>query len=183
MTTRVTEAAGQKEDHHEAHDQMGPDRALRAAHLLPMDATHTNGNGSKSAGQDIRGSNYEETTKPAAYAFLDPKIPAQMDLDFLALINSLEEEMARNRRATRRSEVRDRTILVGVTTGSLAEAEESMAELDELATSAGVVVQDRLIQRRSGIDRLDIAGIAHLLAPWRRNAAQCNIAGFSRQHV
>jgi GTP-binding protein HflX len=44
--------------------------------------------------------------------------------------------------------VRDRTILVGVATGSLADAEESMAELAELAASAGVIVQDRIIQRR-----------------------------------
>ena len=69
--------------------------------------------------------------------------PSQLDLDFQALIDSLEEEMARNRRTARRAEVRDRTILVGVATGSLADAEESMAELAELAASAGVVVQDR----------------------------------------
>ncbi|HEX8097967.1 MAG TPA: GTPase HflX, partial [Pyrinomonadaceae bacterium] len=71
---------------------------------------------------------------------------------------SLEEEMARNRRAVRRAEVRDRTILVGVTTGSLFEAEESMAELRELATSAGVVVLDEIIQRRSAIDPRTVLG-------------------------
>ncbi|MGB7923812.1 MAG: GTPase HflX, partial [Pyrinomonadaceae bacterium] len=96
--------------------------------------------------------------KAAPYAFLEPKIPSQLDVDFLSLINSLEEEMARNRRAGRRAEVRDRTILVGVTTGSLAEAEESMAELNELATSAGVVVQDEIIQRRSAIDSRTVLG-------------------------
>ena len=114
---------------------------IRAAHLLPSTAAELNGG---------------ERHKP--YAFLESKIVSQMDLDFLALINSLEEEMARNRRTTRRAEVRDRTILVGVTTGPLADAEESMAELQELATSAGVVVLDRVIQRRPAIDPRTVLG-------------------------
>jgi GTP-binding protein HflX len=96
--------------------------------------------------------------RPCHVAFLDPRIASQMDVDFLALINALEEEMARNRRTTRRAEVRDRTILVGVATRSLAEAEESMAELYELATSAGVLVQDQIIQRRSAIDPRTVLG-------------------------
>ena len=125
---------------------------MRAAHLLPIDAGNTSNDGQ--VGRAPRG----EAAKQNAYAFLEPKIPAQTDLDFLALINSLEEEMARNRRTTRRAEVRDRTILVGVATGSLAVAEESMAELYELATSAGVVVQDQIIQRRSAIDPRTVLG-------------------------
>ena len=115
---------------------------VRAAHLLPLHS----------------GDLDNATTTPELYAFLEPKIPSQLDLDFQALINSLEEEMARNRRTARRAEVRDRTILVGVATGSLADAEESMAELAELATSAGVVVQDRIIQRRSAIDPRTVLG-------------------------
>ncbi len=114
---------------------------IRAAHLLPSTAAELNGG---------------ERHKP--YAFLESRIVSQMDLDFLALINSLEEEMARNRRTTRRAEVRDRTILVGVTTGSLADAEESMAELQELATSAGVVVLDKILQRRPAIDPRTVLG-------------------------
>jgi GTPase len=66
--------------------------------------------------------------------------------------------MARNRRASRRAGVRDRTILVNVTTGSIMEAEESMAELRELATSAGVVVLDEIIQRRQEIDPRTVLG-------------------------
>jgi GTP-binding protein HflX len=115
---------------------------VRAAHLLPTTAAELDTNGRAAA----------------PYAFLEPQIPSQLDVDFLALINSLEEEMARNRRATRRAEVRDRTILVGVTTGSTFEAEESMQELQELATSAGVVVLDSVIQRRSAIDPRTVLG-------------------------
>ena len=114
---------------------------VRAAHLLPLHSGEL-----------------DNATTPELYAFLEPKVASQLDLDFQSLINSLEEEMARNRRTARRAEVRDRTILVGVATGSLADAEESMAELAELATSAGVVVQDRIIQRRSAIDPRTVLG-------------------------
>ncbi|HEX6717400.1 MAG TPA: GTPase HflX [Pyrinomonadaceae bacterium] len=114
---------------------------VRAAHLLPLHAGEL-----------------ENGTTPELYAFLEPRIPSQLNQDFRALINSLEEEMARNRRTARRAEVRDRTILVGVATGSLADAEESMAELAELAASAGVVVQDRIIQRRAAIDPRTVLG-------------------------
>jgi GTP-binding protein HflX len=123
-------------------DRTGLPGLVRAAHLLPTTAEElgqTDG--------DI-----------APYAFLEPNIPSQLDVDFLALINSLEEEMARNRRTVRRAGVRDRTILVGVTTTSLSEAEESMAELNELATSAGVVVLDQIIQRRQAIDPRTVLG-------------------------
>src|ERR1043165_5907440 len=114
---------------------------VRAAHLLPLHAGEL-----------------DNGTTPELYAFLEPKVASQLDHDFKALINSLEEEMARNRRTARRAEVRDRTILVGVATGSLADAEESMAELAELAASAGMVVQDKIIQRRSAIDPRTVLG-------------------------
>jgi GTP-binding protein HflX len=114
---------------------------VRAAHLLPLHAGEL-----------------DNTSTPELYAFLEPKIPSQLDLDFQAFINSLEQEMARNRRTARRAEVRDRTILVGVATGSVADAEESMAELAELAASAGIVVQDRIIQRRPAIDPRTVLG-------------------------
>lgn len=121
--------------------QTGLPGLLRAAHLLPLTAGEL-----------------ADAVEAKTYAFIDPALPSQLELDFLALINSLEEEMARNRRAGRRAEVRDRTILVGVTTGSLADAEESMAELCELANSAGVVVQDKIIQRRPAIDPRTVMG-------------------------
>lgn len=114
---------------------------VRAAHLLPLHA-----------------GDLESTSTPDLYSFLQPTVASQLDLDFLALIESLEEEMARNRQTARRAEMRDRTILVGVATGSLADAEESMAELAELAASAGVIVQDRIIQRRSEIDPRTVLG-------------------------
>lgn len=114
---------------------------VRAAHLLPMNESQpaTNGNNQH-------------------FSFLDPRPPSQMDVDFLALINSLEEEMARNRKTARHADTRDRTILVNVTSGSLADAEDSMAELRELAASAGVAVLDQMIQRRPAIDPRTVLG-------------------------
>jgi len=114
---------------------------VRAAHLLPLHA-----------------GDLESSSTPDLYSFLEPSMASQLDLDFLALIESLEEEMARNRQTARRAEMRDRTILVGVATGSMGDAEESMAELAELAASAGVIVQDRIIQRRSEIDPRTVLG-------------------------
>ena len=114
---------------------------VRAAHLLPL---HTG--------------DLDNATAPDVYGFLEPKLAAHLDLDFLSFIDSLEDEMARNRRTARRAEVRDRTILVGVATGPIADAEESMAELAELAASAGVVVQDKIIQRRQAIDPRTVLG-------------------------
>jgi GTP-binding protein HflX len=114
---------------------------VRAAHLLPMAAV------------DLQTANKQEP-----YAFLSPRIASQLDVDFLALIESLEEEMARNRRVSRHDARKERTILVGVTTGPLADAEESMAELYELASSAGIVVQDKVIQRRQAIDPRTVLG-------------------------
>jgi GTP-binding protein HflX len=115
--------------------------SVHAAHLLPMHISElANGN----------------STPP--YAFIQSQVPGQLSLDFLELINSLEEEMARNRRSGRRAVTRDRTILVNVTTGPIAEAEESMTELQELAMTAGVVVQDQVIQRRQAIDPKTVVG-------------------------
>ena len=117
---------------------------VSAAHLLPMAAIDV---------QSVPSSN---GAKP--YAFLPPRIVSQLDIDFLELIESLEQEMARNRRVSRQDVLKDRTILVGVSTGPIADAEESMAELHELATSAGIVVQDKIIQRRQAIDPRTVLG-------------------------
>jgi GTP-binding protein HflX len=116
---------------------------VRAAHLLPAKAHRLNG---------------DENGEAEAFRFLDPQIPGHLDIDFIELITSLEEEMARNRGARRASDNRDRAILVGVTTGTTAEARDSMDELRELAISGGLVVLDEIIQRRQTLDPKTLAG-------------------------
>jgi GTP-binding protein HflX len=117
---------------------------VRAAHLLPA--------------SPVNGSDETSNGAPQTYRFLDPRPASQLEVDFLELINSLESEMARNRGARKASDTRDRALLVGVTTGSLIDARESMDELRELATSGGLVVLDEIIQRRPSLDPKTLVG-------------------------
>ncbi len=114
---------------------------VRAAHLLPSHAPGAEANGN--AGH---------------FAFLHPAVTSQLEVDFLELIEALESEMARNRRASRQASGKDRAILVNVSTSARDDAEDSMAELRELAESAGVVVLDEMIQKRSVIDPRTVLG-------------------------
>ncbi len=101
----------------------------------------------------------ETESQSLPYEFLEPNVPSQLDTDFIGLINSLENEMARIRLTARNRQTnRDRVILVNVTTGYLSEAEESLAELEELTLSADAIVLDKIIQRRSQIDPKTVLG-------------------------
>jgi GTP-binding protein HflX len=120
---------------------------VRAAHLLPA-----------SAGEGNESANGGEDGKSQIYRFLDPRLPGQLDVNFLELIESLESEMARNRGARKAQDIRDRAILVAVTTGTTAEARDSLDELRELAISGGLVVLDEIIQRRSTLDPKTLVG-------------------------
>jgi GTPase len=70
-----------------------------------------------------------------------------LDLDFLALVSSLEEEIARSTRL-RAPGSKNRAVLVGVASGPRRQAQESMDELKELARTAGVTVLDTVLQTR-----------------------------------
>ncbi|HEY0346954.1 MAG TPA: GTPase HflX [Pyrinomonadaceae bacterium] len=122
-------------------EQTGLPGLVRAAHLLPSTVEHLDSNGTA-----------------RSFGFLDPNVASQLDVDFLALMEALESEMARNRRNRRHSSKSDRAILVNVSTGQITDAEDSMAELRELAQSAGVVVLDEIIQRRAQIDSRTVLG-------------------------
>ncbi|HJZ80485.1 MAG TPA: GTPase HflX, partial [Pyrinomonadaceae bacterium] len=114
---------------------------VRSAHLLPSTALELRTNGNS-----------------GTFAFLDPAVASQLDVDFIALIEALESEMARQRRPTRRATNADQVILVNVSTGPIVEAEDSIAELRQLAQSAGVVVLDEIIQRRPMVDPRTVLG-------------------------
>ena len=130
----------------EVAEDTGLPKLVHSAHLLPTTAKQlSNQNGSP------------------PYQFLEPKVPSQLDTDFLSLIDSLEAEMARNRKtAGSRQTNRERVILVGVTTRSKIAAEETMAELKELALSADVLVLEELIQRRKAIHPKTVLGSGKL---------------------
>jgi GTPase len=78
-----------------------------------------------------------------------PKISVHdLDDDFLELVTSLEDEFARVRGPRAAGDLRDRAVLIHVGPENAAVAEDSLAELAELARSAGIVVAHRIIQRR-----------------------------------
>ena len=76
---------------------------------------------------------------------------AHLDLHFTQLVESLEEELAR-RESGRGASGRERAILVGISTRSRPDAEDSMAELAELADSAGLTVAATVMQHRQRVD-------------------------------
>lgn len=83
---------------------------------------------------------------------LPPRPPSLVDLDFQRFIRDLEEELARTTRARTVGDG-ERAILVSVTAGRRAEDHEAaIAELKELARSAGVVVADVVTQHRPRMD-------------------------------
>lgn len=68
--------------------------------------------------------------------------------DFLNVMDALEAEFARLRKPRRAGDRRDRAILLHVSTSPPSVAEDSIAELRELARSAGIDVVYEAIQRR-----------------------------------
>ena len=94
--------------------------------------------------------------------FLDPLPPAQIDLDFQAWVRDLETELSRTV-ATREVGDAERAILVSVTAGRTAEDLEShVAELGELARSAGVEIVDVVTQTRPRVDPKTVLGSGKL---------------------
>jgi len=97
------------------------------------------------------------------WAALAPVHPANQQVSCIELIEALEEEFVRERPVREVDRGKDRAILVSVTTGSRVEAEDSMAELVELARSAGVEVLAQVIQRRKHIHPRFILGRGKLV--------------------
>jgi GTP-binding protein HflX len=80
-------------------------------------------------------------------------VPLQhLEADFLSFIQSLEDEFELTQRAYAVGDMRERALLISVTSGSKAAAEESLAELAELAESSGVAPVDCIVQQRHRID-------------------------------
>src|SRR5438552_4567820 len=79
-------------------EQTGLPGVVRSAHLLPSaPEAGTNGNSKH-------------------FAFLNPAVASQLDVDFLGLIEALESEIARTRRTSRSAAGAERAILVNVST-------------------------------------------------------------------
>lgn len=92
---------------------------------------------------------------------MDCSAPIQLeDLpgDFLESIAALEEELHRAGSGLKNVDAAERAILVGVHSGDVAQARESIQELAELARTAGIEVLDRCLQRRDHPDPRTVMG-------------------------
>ncbi len=92
------------------------------------------------------------------WAFLPPVHPANQDDSFDEFIHALEGEFTRKDKGKSLDKGEDRAILVSVTTESRLQAEESLAELVELAGSDDVIVLKTVLQRRRKVNPRLILG-------------------------
>ncbi len=93
---------------------------------------------------------------------LDPQPPGHFTFDFREWIQDREDDFARQER-TRDVAEGERAILVSVTAGRRSEeVENEIAELRELARSAGVAVVDVVTQRRARVDPRYLMGAGRL---------------------
>jgi GTP-binding protein HflX len=97
------------------------------------------------------------------WQLLEPVHPAAQQDSCIELIESLERDFARIGPVREVDKGQDRAILISVTTGSRSRAEESMAELAELARAAEVQVVDQVIQRRRKVHPRFILGRGKLM--------------------
>jgi GTP-binding protein HflX len=88
--------------------------------------------------------------------------PNALDLDCLALVQALEDELQRVLTGRTPGSARDRALLVSVSSASRRQSEESMAELRELAHSGGIEVVGAVIQQREKVDHRYLIGTGKL---------------------
>ncbi len=83
------------------------------------------------------------------WELLKPAPVHDLDDDFLETMEALEDEFSRHRKPRSAGDTRERAILVHVSQQAPAAAEDSMAELIELARSVGIEPMETVIQRRA----------------------------------
>jgi GTPase len=109
---------------------------------------------------------YAYNTPPPSsppYREVGPVAPHQLDVDFGKLMSSLEAEFAKSQRMNKvkAKDGRGILVLVGEKSGRQAaqgDVEERLAELRELARTAGVEVVDTIVQHRDRIDPKFVMG-------------------------
>ncbi|MBN1276722.1 MAG: GTPase HflX, partial [Deltaproteobacteria bacterium] len=86
----------------------------------------------------------------------------QLEIGCLDLIQALEEELSQSRALYDADSGRERALLVSVTTASRKRAEDSLAELKELAESGGIDVVETILQQRVKADSRFLMGLGKL---------------------
>ncbi len=92
------------------------------------------------------------------WEILSPKPPSLIDFKFNEFIKSLEDEISRSVGARSVKSKQERAYLVGKTSGSALEIEDSLAELEGLSGSCGIRVVGKTVQRRSCEDAKFVVG-------------------------
>jgi GTP-binding protein HflX len=92
------------------------------------------------------------------WGFLETQAISQLDLDFLAFVKSLEDEIYRTVGSQLVGSKNERAYLVGKIDRSGWEAEESLDELNELVISCGLDVVGSSTQQRSSADYHYVVG-------------------------
>jgi GTP-binding protein HflX len=90
-----------------------------------------------------------KTSAGNPYQILPPLPPSQLDIDCLAMIQALENELARVSRGVAADSGMERALLVAVSSGSKQNGVEPLSELKSLAKSSGIAVVGTVSQQRS----------------------------------
>lgn len=83
-------------------------------------------------------------------------------VECLELIQALEAEIDRHHAVYDAGTGRERALLVSVTTAPRKPAMDSLAELNELARSAGITIVDRILQQRKKVDPRFLMGMGKM---------------------
>ncbi len=104
-----------------------------------------------------------------------PQPPSQLDFDFLAWIEELEDAFARAQRGIQVRAGRERAVLVSTQIGSDPDHEERLAEMYELARTAGIEIVETVSQRRPKPDPRYLIGRGKIqdlvVRAWQRGAS------------
>jgi len=86
------------------------------------------------------------------YHILEALPPHRLDIGFAEIVRALESELAQIRSLYTAEKGEERAVLVSVTTAPRKIAEDSLAELKELAISSGIEVVEIVLQQRKTVD-------------------------------
>ena len=92
------------------------------------------------------------------FQILHPLNPGDLNIECLELIQSLETELTHVRSLHKEDTVKERALLVSVTTAQRKPAMSSLEELEDLAISSGIEVVEKMIQLRRKVDSKFLMG-------------------------
>ena len=101
-------------------------------------------------------------SEAAPYRIMDPVPPFQPEVDCAALIQALENELARKREQAAHRPGVERALLVSVFTGPRRDANDSLDELRELTRTANITILDTILQQRRKTDPRFLMGSGKL---------------------